>query len=48
LLFGQKKTINKLLAEMMEGMMVRERGWGGAYGGVLSLCAGWQIEQRKK
>jgi hypothetical protein len=28
--------------------MERERGWGGAYGGVLSLRAGQQIEQHKK
>jgi hypothetical protein len=32
----------------MGGMMERERGWGGAYGRVLSLCAGRRIEQRKK
>jgi hypothetical protein len=32
----------------VHGMMERERGWGGAYGGVLSLHAGWRIEQRKK
>ncbi len=32
----------------MHVMMERERGWGGAYGGVLSLRAGWQIERREK
>jgi hypothetical protein len=29
-------------------MMERERGWGGAYVGVMSLHAEQQIEQRKK
>jgi hypothetical protein len=32
----------------MEVMMERTRGWGGAYGEVLSLCLGRQIEQRNK
>ncbi len=32
----------------MDGMMEGARGWGGAYRGVLSLRARWQIEQRKK
>jgi hypothetical protein len=45
--FGQKATINKQLAEMMGGMMERECSWG-AYVGVLSLCAGQQMEQGKK
>jgi hypothetical protein len=38
--------MNKLLVELMGGMMERERGWGRAYG--LSLRAGQQIEQREK
>jgi hypothetical protein len=37
---SKKETINKQLVETMEGMMERERGWGGAYGGVLPLRAG--------
>jgi hypothetical protein len=44
----KKTTINKQLAEMTVGMMERERGWGGAYGGVLSLRRGRQIEQQQK
>ncbi len=35
----KKSTINKLLVERTEGMMERERGWDGAYGGgVVSWC----------
>jgi hypothetical protein len=32
----------------MDEMMERERGWGGEYGGVLSLHVGQQIERHKK
>jgi hypothetical protein len=46
--WSKKATINKQLAEMMEWMMERERGWVEHMGGVLSLCAGWQIERCKK
>ncbi len=33
---------------MMEGMMEMTRGRAGAYGGVLPLCLGWQIEWQNK
>jgi hypothetical protein len=46
--WSKKATINKELAEMTKEIMKRERGWGGAYGGVLSLHTGQQIEQREK
>jgi hypothetical protein len=32
----------------MEGMNERTRCRGGVYGGVLSLCSGWQIEGQQK
>jgi hypothetical protein len=35
----KKASINKQLVGTTEGMMEREHSWGGAYGGVLSLCA---------
>ncbi len=37
----KKKSINKKLVEMMEGIMEWELGWGGAWsvwGGVVSSC----------
>jgi hypothetical protein len=46
--WSKKVTINKQLAETTERMMERECGWGGAYGGVLYLCAKRQIEQHKE
>ncbi len=44
----KKSNNQQLLAETMEGIMESERRWGGAYGGVLSLRVGRQIEQHKK
>jgi hypothetical protein len=44
----KKTTINKMLVQTMEGMMESERGWVGVHWGVLSLCAGQQIERHQK
>ncbi len=43
----QDTTINQYLVAVIEGMMKRMHGWGKAYGGVLFLCSGQQIEQQK-
>jgi hypothetical protein len=48
-----KKHNNKLKVggrdnRAIGGIVERKRGWSRVYGGVLSLCLGWQTERRKK